>query len=182
MLVPAISRKEDLLREFSRVIYSEGYFYYCGYAYCHELPKIEPQNNVFQWAVVNPKTDKVVGYIAYRIDAICDSVYNFGVYGFEKNNILLARDLFAKLDELILRHRRIEWRCVSNNPVLKDYQKFCKKHKGHEAVLHQCCKSLDGSFVDDHVFEILSDERFVIKPEDVMDIDFGFEGTDGDVW
>lgn len=157
MLVPAISRKDDLLKEFSKVIYSEGYFYYCGYAYCHELPKIEPQDNVFQWAVVDPENDKVVGYIAYRIDPVCDSVYNFGLYGFEEKNLLTVKDLFNKLEELLVNHRRIEWRCIGNNPVLKDYRKFCKEHDGYEAILHDVCKDLNGNFQNDHIFEILRD-------------------------
>ena len=52
MLVPAILYKDEILKAFSRELYTEDYFLYNGYAHCNTLPEIRLENNVYQFAIV----------------------------------------------------------------------------------------------------------------------------------
>jgi hypothetical protein len=158
MLGPAILYKNEIEKHFAEVMYSDDYFYYMGYVHGHELPKVEPADNVYQWAIVN-KDNEVIGWFAYRIDPTSDSVYNFGLYSFDKGNVLVGKDVFEKMEELITKHRRVEWRVIEGNPVIRSYDKLCQRHNGHKAVLHKVAKGPDGMYRNEYVYEILSESE-----------------------
>lgn len=153
MLRPAILYKEELLKKFAEFIYEDEYFLYTGYIYGHEFPKIEPQDNVYQWAIVDKV--KLIGWFAYMVQPETDTVYNFGLYSFDKGNPIIGIDVFNKMEELVRNFRRIEWRALSTNPVVKHYNKFCQKHGGNKVILHKVGKSPDGSYWDDIIYEIV---------------------------
>lgn len=153
MLIPAIARKEELDGLFMASVYSEDYFWYSGYLYAHELPIINAADNDFKYAIVDG--DKVVGYLAYRVDPSTDTVYNFGLVSFDKGNPTVGIDLFKEMERLAAIHRRIEWRMVGGNPVQRHYDKFCKKHGGSVVTLHDVCKGPDGKWHDSLIYEIV---------------------------
>lgn len=153
MLVPAISQKKELEELFSKEIYKEDFFYYAGWAYCHELPDIKPNNNVFQWAILDG--ERVIGYLAYDVEPAVDCVNSFGLYSFDRGNPIIGKDLFKTLKHLVERFHRIEWRVVDGNPVMRHYDWFCKKHNGNKVTLHDCCKDLNGHYRDCHIYEII---------------------------
>ena len=165
MLKPAILYKDELEKLFAEVMYNDDYFLYMGYVHGHELPKIEPVDNVYQWAVVSPERwescgikhipEKVIGWFAYRIDSHNDCVYNFGLYSFDKGNVLIGKDVFTKMKELVQSHRRIEWRCIGGNPAAKSYDRFCKKYKGKKNTLHKVTKDSSGIYRDEYIYEIV---------------------------
>lgn len=162
MLVPAITKKDELERLFMESIYSEDYFWYSGYLYAHELPDINIADNDFKYAIVDNKrvvsyidNEKVVGYLAYKIDPSTDTVYNFGLLSFDKGNPTVGVDLFKEMERLVAIHRRIEWRMVGGNPVQRHYDKFCKKHGGNIVTLHDVCKGPDGMMHDSLIYEIV---------------------------
>lgn len=154
MLVPAILYKEEIEKAFAKELYTDSCFYYNGYAYCNGLPEIKAEDNSYEYAIVNSHK-KLIGYFGYRIDANTDTVYNFGLYSFDKGNPIIGKDLFGKLEELIKIHHRIEWRMVGGNPVKKHYDKFCNKHNGNIAVLHDACKDSKGNYHDSYIYEII---------------------------
>ena len=158
MLKPAILYKNEIEKHFAEVMYSDDYFYYTGYVHEHELPKVEPANNVYQWAIIN-STNEVIGWFAYRIDPANDNVYNFGLYSFDKGNALIGRDVFKKMEELIAHHRRIEWRVIDGNPVIRSYDKLCKRYNGHKVSFHKVTKGLDVIYRNKYVYEILSENE-----------------------
>ena len=131
MLKPAIAYKEQLDYLFKQEIYSEKYFYYVGYAYGFDIPNIHTQDCYYQWAIIDNNTDKVVGYLAYRIDATIDTVDRFGLYSFEDGNQTVIRDTYNKLEELISTHHRVEWRVIDGNHAKRGYDAFCEKHNGN---------------------------------------------------
>lgn len=155
MLMPAITCKEELLKLFEKEIYNERYFYYSGYTYCHGLPTIEARDDYFQWAIVD--NNKVIGYFAYHIDAVNDTVDNFGLYSFDDGNIKVIKDVFNKLEELIKIHHRLEWRVIGGNHVKQGYDNFCKRHNGNIVCLHDVTKDLSGNFRDEYIYEIVKD-------------------------
>jgi len=168
MLKPAISYKEELEDLFSQEIYTENYFLYSGYAYCHELPKIGAEDNHFQWAIVNSQ-EEVIGYMAYQVDPGSDTVKNFGLYSFDHSNPTIGRDLFTKMEELVARYRRIEWGMIGGNPVKKHYDRFCKKHGGNCVKLNQVTRDEAGNYRDVYIYEIVRDLECQItkNPESV---------------
>ena len=156
MLKPAIAYKDKILDLFAHEIYSENYFLYSGYAYCHELPEIGADDNYFQWAIVNSKDD-VIGYLAYQIDPAEDTVKNFGLYSFDHGNPIIGSDLFTEMERLVSRYRRVEWRMVGGNPVQKHYDRFCEKFGGNRVILHQVTKDENGNYRDVYIYEIVKE-------------------------
>lgn len=154
MLVPAILYKEEIEKAFAKELYTNDYFYYYGYAYGNSLPEIKAEDRLYQYAIVN-KDKQLIGYLSYWIDSNSDTVNNFGLYSFDRGNFIIGKDLFEKLEELISKHHRIEWRMVGGNPVKKHYDKFCSKHNGNVAVLHDACKDDRGVYHDQYIYEIV---------------------------
>ena len=158
MLVPAISRKEEVLKKFSEMIYTEDYFYYCGYPHCHSIPEIKAEDDYFDWVSVDSKGE-IIGYISYHINPATDNVARFGMISFDKGNPLFMRDVFNLLKDLVKNHRRVEWRCIGGNPVAAHYNKFCENCGGRVIALRSVVKGLDGSYRDEYIYEILNKEK-----------------------
>ena len=118
--------------------------------------KIEAFENVYQWAIMDK--DKVIGYFSYRIEPYSDSISSFGLYSFDKGNPIIGISVFKKLEELIQTHHRLEWRVISGNPVIKHYNRFCKRHSGNTFILHDVCKDNYGVYHDEYVYEIINNE------------------------
>ena len=162
MLKPAILFKEELDKKFAAEIYTERYFYYCGYAYGFELPNIRAQDEYYQWAITEPIdnfTDRVIGYLAYHIDPATDSVDRFGLYSFSEGNQNVIKDTFEKLEELIKEHHRVEWRVIEGNHAKRGYDAFCKKHNGNSVCLHDVTKDLKGKYRNEYIYEILKNQQ-----------------------
>lgn len=155
MLEPAIAHKSQLEHLFSKEIYSEKYFYYVGYAYGFSLPHIEPNDCYYQWAILD--NDKIVGYLAYRIDAQTDNVDRFGLYSFYEGNQTVIKDTFNKLEELVNNHHRVEWRVIEGNHAKRGYDAFCEKWDGNRVCLHDVTKDLNGNYRNEYIYEILRD-------------------------
>lgn len=158
MLKPAILYKNQLEHNFKSVIYDKEFFYYVGYPYNFRIPEIRIDDNEYQYAIVGAD-DKVIGWLAYRINPHTDSIYNFGLYSFDKSNPIIGRDLFNKMNELVKSHHRIEWRMVDGNPVKRHYDKFCLKYDGTIFHLHDTIKDLDGNYCDEYIYEIINKEK-----------------------
>lgn len=157
MLKPAILYKEELEKKFAAEIYDDRYYYYTGYAYAFEPPTIKAQDNHYQWAIVEKIdnfTDKVIGYLAYQVQD-GEQVYNFGWYSFEEGNVLVVQDTYRKLEELVNRYHRVEWRAIEGNHAIKGYNAFCDKHNGNCVCLHDVCKDPSGNYRNEYIYEIL---------------------------
>lgn len=163
MLVPAIRYKDILLKKFSEVVYSEDYFLYYGYPYGFDLPEIKDEECRWQWAVVDKskatEEDSVIGYISYRVDTLSDMIHQFGLYSFDKGNLIVGHDLFKKLEELISKHHRVEWRAIDCNPILNSYIRFCNNHNGNIIHLHDVTKDRDGNYIGSYIFEIINPDK-----------------------
>jgi len=160
MLKPAILYKDKLIELFSKEIYTKEYYFYSGYPYYHELPTIEIQDNVFQWAVIDDtqSDDEILGYFAYRIDPHTDNVSNFGLYSFKRGSVKFGIEVFRKMEELIKNHHRIEWRMVEGNKVKRFYDKLVKRYNGYCVYLEDCSKNLEGAYCGEYIYEIVNRE------------------------
>ena len=159
MLVPAIMYKEEIEKNFAKKFYSMDMFYETGTVNSNWSPDIPscPEGGLFTQAIINSK-EKVIGYLSYRVDYYESNVYNFGLISFDKGNALVGKDIFDKLEELVQKFHRVEWRAIGGNPACRGYDKFIKKHNGKKLILTDACKDADGNYHDDYIYEIINKE------------------------
>ena len=157
MLVPAILYKEQITREFQKYYYTKDMLYETG-CLGNWNPDISecPNASQFQFAIVNGK--KLIGYLEYTIDWYASKACNFGLFSFDRGNILVGKDVFDKLEELVKNFHRVEWRAVGGNPACRGYDNFIKRHNGTKHVLKDSIKDKDGNYRDDIIYEIVKEE------------------------
>lgn len=155
MLVPAILYKDQIIKEFQKLYYTEDMLFETG-SLDQWYPQISdmPTEGKFDYAIVS--NDKLIGYLSYQVDYYVSVAYNFGLMSFDRGNLLIGRALFEKLEELVSTMHRIEWRMISGNPVEKHYDKFCKKYNGNKYVLKDSIKDKNGKYRDNIIYEILT--------------------------
>lgn len=155
MLVPAILYKDEIEELCMKNYYTEAMLFETG-ALDNWCPTIheQPSANQFQFASVN-KEGELLGFICYTVDWYADVAYNFGMMSQQTANAAFAKDVFNKMEELVSRHHRVEWRMVEGNPVEKHYDKFCFKHGGNKYVFADRIRDKDGNFRDDIMYEIV---------------------------
>ena len=157
MLLPAILYKEQITKEFQKQYFTEDMFFETG---CLEQwsPQIfdNLEQGKFQYAIVN-NDNKLIGYLSYEIDYYASQVYKFGLISFDKGNLIVARDLFNKLEELVSKFHRVEWRMVGGNPVERNYDRFCEKHHGKKHILKDAIKDAKGNYRDNIIYEIITE-------------------------
>lgn len=158
MLRPALLYKEEILRKFTELMYTEDYYFYSGYDCGSELPNLEPKEDTYSYCMVDNKNN-VIGYLSYKYSVYTDTVYDFGLMSFDKGNVIVVADVLKKLEELINIRHKVEWRVLDDNPVKRHYDKFCKKHGGFISHLHDTTKDLKGNYTDSYIYEIINKNR-----------------------
>ena len=157
MLVPAILYKEQIVKEMQKYFYTTDMMYETG---CMEnwVPNIveSPEEGCYQWAIVD-SNDKLIGFLGYRVDFYVSKAYNFGLFSFDRGNVLVGKDVYTKLEELVNTYHRVEWRAVSGNPACRGYDNFIKKHNGNKYILKDSIKDAKGVYHDDIIYEIISE-------------------------
>mgnify|MGYP004454810341 FL=1 len=155
MLVPAILYKEEIIKQFQKLYYTDDMFFETG---CLEqwYPNISdmPEEGRFDYAIING--EKLIGFLSYQVDYYTSKAYNFGLISFDRGNPIIGRDLFEKLKELVSTMHRVEWRMVGGNPVEKHYDKFCDKYNGNKYFLKDSIRDKDGNYHDDIIYEIVN--------------------------
>lgn len=159
MLVPAILYKDQIIKEFQKYYYTTDMMYETG---CMEqwTPNIFecPDGGIFQFAIID-KDKKLIGYLGYSVNWYASKAYNFGLFSFDRGNVLVVKDLFNKLEELITRFHRVEWRAVGGNPACRGYDSFIKRHCGNKHILKDALKDKDGNYHDDIIYEIVRSDN-----------------------
>ena len=158
MLIPAILKKDEIIHNFQERYYSEDMLYETG---CLDnwLPNIVdcPDGCTYQYAIVNNNDErKLLGYLAYKVNMNALCAYNFGLISFDKGNVIVGKDLYEKMQELLKTMHRIEWRMIGGNPVERSYDKFCAKYGGEKFVFKDVLKDRYGNYRDNIVYEIIT--------------------------
>lgn len=160
MLKPAQLYADELKRKYVEVWYDPEYMYYSGWSGDGE-PDI-PDNNYDSHHFVSVDNDgNILGYISYSVSFITMSADRFGAISFDKGNMLFAKDLYQVICDVFEKHyfNRLCWSCIADNPAIRGYRNFIKKHGGRECAYHrQICKLMDGKLHDNVEFEILAEE------------------------
>ena len=154
MLVPATLYKEEIIKNFKRYFYTDEMLYETGCMH-NWIPNIVdcPDESTFQFAIVH--NDILIGYLGYVVDWYASQAYNFGLFSFDRGNPIVGKDVFNKLEELVNRFHRVEWRMVGGNPAERGYDNFLKRHNGNKHVLKDAIRDRDGNYRDDIIYEII---------------------------
>lgn len=138
MLVPAIQYKEEIEKAFQKIQYTDKYLWYTGSIDNYDL-EVKTERDKFAFAIVYQ--EELIGYVSFRVDWYCSMAYNFGLIKFkdevkdkEKVNnwgchvrVNTSRIMFTAIIEIMrmiesFNLHRIDFRCVSGNPVWKKYE------------------------------------------------------------
>lgn len=155
MLKPAIMYKDEIKKQMQKYFYTDDMMYEVG-ELDNYVPEIadEPDRYCFQYAIVD-SNENLIGYLAYAIDWYASCAYNFGLFSFDRGNPLIGKELFCKMDELVHKFHRIEWRMIGGNPVEKSYDKFCAKYNGTKHILKDVFKDRNCKYRDHIIYEII---------------------------
>lgn len=159
MLKPAICYKEYMEKELAKKFYTEDMLYYTG-CLNSQLLKIEEsgKDGFYQWAVLDNKEEKVIGYITYSVDYFSSSAYEFGAFSFDKGNVIMGKELFNLLEKLIQSMHRVEFRAISGNKATRGYDNFLERHKeiGTKHILKDVFRDTKGNYHDVYIYEFVN--------------------------
>lgn len=142
MLKPAICYKEKLEKALAEYFYTDDMLYYIGEkeSYLQEIAD-SGEGGLFQYAVVDESKEEIVGFIRYKVDYYAHSVFNFGIFSFDRGNLQMGLALKELLERFTEMHiHRLEFVCVSGNPAKEHYDKFAKhaEARGYIVYTHTC--------------------------------------------
>lgn len=160
MLKPAQLYEDELQEENIKSWYKPENIYWHGGTgeYAIDIPDNNESTHCF---VSVDKNDNVIGYISYNVDWAAMSADRFGIISYDKGNLIFVKDLYKAICNLfeVYHMNRISWRCYADNPAIRGYRNFIKKHGGREcAYFRQHIKLRDGKLHDSVSFEILANE------------------------
>ena len=160
MLKPAQLYKEKLYEENLKSWYKPENIFWNGGTGDSEIDL--PDNNYDSHHFVSvDKNDNVIGYICYSVNWNALSADRFGIISFKKGSIEFARDVCTAICNIfeVYHLNRIQWFCFADNPAIRGYRNFIKKHGGRECGHYrQIARLQDGILHDSAVFEILAEE------------------------
>lgn len=160
MLRPAQLYKGQIKRKNIESWYKHENIYWHGGTAEYEIDI--PDNNGSSHCFVSvDRNDNVIGWISYNVDWSAMSADGFGIISFDKGNLEFAKDLYQAICDCfeVYNLNRISWSCYADNPAIRGYRNFIKKHGGREcAYFRQYTKLMDGKLHDSVCFEILASE------------------------
>lgn len=158
MLKPAQSYKEKLQEENIKSWYQPENIYWHGSAGGSQINVYDNNYNCHQFVSVD-KDDNVIGYMAYCVDWAAMSCDRFGIISFRKGNMEFVKDVYTAICEIFEKYHmnRIEWFAYADNPAVRGYRNFIKKHGGRECGSYrQVARLQDGKLHDSVCFEIMA--------------------------
>lgn len=160
MLKPAQLYKDRLLEEYVKTWYKTENMYYIGWT-GDSIPELPDNNYDAHHFVSVDKNDNIIGCISYSVDWIAMSASRFGIISFKRGSIEFIKDVYKVICNLfeVYHINRVSWRCFVDNPAIRGYRNFVKKHGGKECAYHrQVARLMDGKLHDSVEFEIMAYE------------------------
>lgn len=163
MIKPAQLYTEELKRLYCETWYDPKYMYYRGWTGSQDLQI--PDNCYDSHAFAILDNNEVIGYITYAVNFITKVADRFGIISF-KPSIIFGIDLMKIIDDIFIKYKmnKIEFCCISGNPVLKHYYRFIEKFGGREVgVYKQSVMLTDGELHDEILFELFAKDYLFCK-------------------
>lgn len=166
MLVPAITYKDEIEKEFKRIQYSEKYLWYTGSIDNYDI-EVKTEGDKFSFAIVCQ--EHLIGYISFRVDWYCSMAYNFSLIRFSDAFVeiggVATRTMASAIREVIrmiesFNLHRIDFRCVSGNPVWRKYEHLLlwfhrRDWIGNMIVFRDNIKDRQGYYHDTICYELI---------------------------
>ncbi len=168
MLRPAQLYEEKLREENIKSWYRPENIYWNGGA-GDNIPELPDSNHDSHDFVSVNKDGSIIGYISYAVDWTAMSADRCGIISFRKNSLEFAKDLYKVICDLfeVYHMNRVSWSAYADNPAVRGYRNFIKKHGGRECGYYrQRARLQDGKLHDSVSFEILATE-FVRKRTEI---------------
>lgn len=158
MLRPAHLYEEELKEKLIETWYKPEYVCYSGGTgdSLVELPNGNCNSHCF---VSVDEDDNVVGYISYDLDYMAMSADHLGIVSFQMGNLDFLKDVYKAICDIfeVYNMNRLSWFCFADNPAIRGYRNFIKKHGGVECGhTRQISRLRDGKLHDGVEFEIMS--------------------------
>lgn len=161
MLYPAQLYKEELKRKMVSCWYAPKYQWY----FANDRSEFEISDNAY-WRrdFVHLNSDgEVDGYFSYNYDDSNKSLKNFGLIGFNKNNIPFLMDVLSNIQAMFDQGaQRMEFTAFADNPAIKLYDRFIWKYGGRRVGTLYRTVWFNGKYHDSIIYEILK-ENFHYK-------------------
>ena len=175
MLVPAITYKESIEKQFRLLSYSDRLLLYTGSIENYDW-EIKTDVDKYDFAIVH--SGQVVGYISFRVDWYCSCAYNFGLMKFlntyfdnttqeYKSSAPLIISAVREVVQMIKRFNlhRIDFRCVSGNPAMRGYMGILKQVQKQGYSIRTVdfidnIRDRDGQYRNTTMFELIKREPY----------------------
>ena len=160
MLKPAQLYTEKLQEENIKSWYKPENIYWNGWAGESQI-ELPDDNGSCHCFVSVDRNDDVIGYITYNVDWAAMSADRFGIISFRKSSLEFAKDLYQVICDCFFKYHlnRVSWCAYADNPAIRGYRNFIKKHGGRECGYYiQIAKLMDGRMHDSVQFEIMAYE------------------------
>lgn len=176
MLKPALLYADELKKLYQENMYDLRNQYYFGWYGTKELELSDNNYDRREFVSVN-EDDNIVGFISYNIDYNRKVADNFGIMSFTQS-LIFPKDLLQVIDDIFYKYHleKISWRCYKENPALRGYRNFIKRHGGRqtgyyreEAIL------MDGKMHDGVSFEILEKDYIREPKKDEVHIHYSIQ-------
>ena len=160
MLRPAQLYEAELQEENIKSWYKNENIYWDGGPYSSRIELYDNNYESHQFVSID-RDDNILGYIGYNVDWSAMCANRFGIISYRKNSLEFARDLYKVICDLFFKYHmnRISWCAYADNPAIRGYRNFIKKHGGRECGYYrQAVRLQDGLLHDSVEFEILAEE------------------------
>ena len=168
MLVPAQLCRDEISRELTARWYIPRFSHY--FSGNREEVRIADNAHWRRDFAYEDMHHRLGGYFSYAYNESARSMSNFGLVGFQKNNIAFLREVKAHILHMIVtgQAHRIEFWAFTDNPVMKLYRRWAEQYGGVEiATLHRVA-FYEGAYHDMSVFEFLREDilsHITVLPE-----------------
>jgi len=158
MLRPAQLYEDELRTKHIETWYRPEYMYYDGDVgdSIADLPADNYNKHCF--VSVN-EDDEIIGFITYNVSYLAMSADGFAIISFDRGNMLFIKDVYTAICNIfdMYRMNRLSFYCFADNPAIKAYRQFIKRHGGTEnGCQHELALLRDGKLHDEVSFEIMA--------------------------
>lgn len=160
MLKPAQLYADQLRTKIINTWYKPEYIYWT-FGTSEDAIELPDNNGRSHCFVSVDKDGNVIGYICYEVDWLAMSASGWGMLSFQKGSVLFAKDVYQAICDCfeVFHMNRIHWSCAADNPAIRGYRNFIKRHGGVECGHYRQETYLrDGKLHDTVDFEILAEE------------------------